>query len=1042
MILCSAALITFNKYLMHKDRFPFPIALVLIHCLCCSAFSGVLLLVCPSLFPALSDPAKRISIDRSFVVRRALPVAALFSVSLLLSNCAYQYATVAFLQMVKLANVVLVYVISLAWGLQTWRAQEASVLLLIVCATLVTIRGELNYSATGFVLQGLCGFVESAKIVVQGSLLSGSGRKLDALSYVLVVTPLCALLLGATVAFSCAVVELPFVRVPGAQQWARMGPLLALNVALAFALNVVVALFIRFSSAMSFVVCNIAKDCVVVLGSAVVMHEPVSTLQAEGFVAQLALISLWSAMKAFPEFSIWERALIPCIHACVRHVACPRSSAVGGDKGSERKGRRLMSLCYSSPLRVTLAASLFAIWLAGMGLSWLGLGGSRGFVLSTAHPSVALQAPIAALRSAAGPASDHPTTSETLKQLDADAVLDEAALISRGYGMPQVLVKAMLARIARTVESIVHSSAPKPNVSIYFANEFFGNRPPVGGETFSPCPVNCEYHGDASRARTSEVVAYHMVGASSESFFLPERGSPKQLWIGYQIEPDSHSGGLRNEELLRHLNATMSTLLDGHNPEAAAAGVRHHIWTPLWTDYYFADPIFWRPLLSPWSRPRKPHLIFLQSGCAEVTKRTEFVVELRKFIPVDAYGPCLNNKDDPRARADPGGLVMEYVFYLALEPYELYTSEKIFRGLQHGAIVVFRGHPRVREFLPHPDAIIDADDFQSAEALAGYLHQVAKDPALWLKHTRWRSMPGQIQESFVRAARFQYIHSQCRACMWAVSQRDPLEQSEGWDAPLLASEGEGLSEQDGKLWSKFPLPKTSKEACWSAAQHGLSQGFPIAATSWPYRSLNLAKKQCLAQERCTAVVGAPVGLHTFYHLHEGSGFAVRAGSSVHSVQACAERVEKPQSTQLTARVVSNMQPWGAHTADRAFPAQDAVGFWTSDTCWTKACSPSSKFVQLEFGRQERLGVVELAMGNSEHALDVIQSGVLEASGRLAEGAGGGLPCADFSELARISSRGVLWTGDAAGVWCLRVRLLARQEAWVMLRFTRIERVAP
>merc|ERR1719247_2270595 len=123
-VICSAGLIAYNKYLMNHDRFPFAICLVFIHAAFCSLCAGVLYLVKPSLFPSLSDPARKVPIDSSLILRGALPIAILFSAQLVLTNTAYLHSSVAFLQMMKEANLVLVYVLSLMASLEkfSWRS--------------------------------------------------------------------------------------------------------------------------------------------------------------------------------------------------------------------------------------------------------------------------------------------------------------------------------------------------------------------------------------------------------------------------------------------------------------------------------------------------------------------------------------------------------------------------------------------------------------------------------------------------------------------------------------------------------------------------------------------------------------------------------------------------------------------------------------------------------------------------------------------------------------------------------------------------------
>eukprot|EP00421_Protoceratium_reticulatum_P049896 CAMPEP_0168454608 /NCGR_PEP_ID=MMETSP0228-20121227/50306_1 /TAXON_ID=133427 /ORGANISM="Protoceratium reticulatum, Strain CCCM 535 (=CCMP 1889)" /LENGTH=93 /DNA_ID=CAMNT_0008469395 /DNA_START=18 /DNA_END=296 /DNA_ORIENTATION=+ len=52
-IICSAALIRYNKYLMHKEHFPHSMALAACHMIVSSVACGVLYLVLPGMFPAM-----------------------------------------------------------------------------------------------------------------------------------------------------------------------------------------------------------------------------------------------------------------------------------------------------------------------------------------------------------------------------------------------------------------------------------------------------------------------------------------------------------------------------------------------------------------------------------------------------------------------------------------------------------------------------------------------------------------------------------------------------------------------------------------------------------------------------------------------------------------------------------------------------------------------------------------------------------------------------------------------------------------------------
>lgn len=304
-VITSAGMIAFNKYLIHEDRFPFAVALVVLHMGFSSSLTFLLYLVQPSLFPSLTDPARRVVVDRNIMLKGALPVAALFSTQLVLSNTAYLHSSVAFLQMMKEVNIVLVYALSLAFMLERFSMRSCGVLIAIIFATALTIHGEMNFSLRGFCMQGISQIFESVKIVLQAMLLSVHGKKLDALTYVLLVLPLCFVFLSSMWLFLLYLEgEGTFARnfqTPVMSDMVAWWPYLLANSLVAFALNVVIALFMKSSSAVAFILAGIVKDAMIVLAGGVLFRETITAVQTVGFTMQLALIFVWSMIKTFPE---------------------------------------------------------------------------------------------------------------------------------------------------------------------------------------------------------------------------------------------------------------------------------------------------------------------------------------------------------------------------------------------------------------------------------------------------------------------------------------------------------------------------------------------------------------------------------------------------------------------------------------------------------------------------------------------------------------------------------------------------------------------
>jgi alpha-1,3-fucosyltransferase 10 len=121
-------------------------------------------------------------------------------------------------------------------------------------------------------------------------------------------------------------------------------------------------------------------------------------------------------------------------------------------------------------------------------------------------------------------------------------------------------------------------------------------------------------------------------------------------------------------------------------------------------------------LKPPPPKTKEKFVAFFASNCGlgGAKERTDFVRELMQYMPVDSYGGCLHNKDDPKAergrmmRWSNGeeqrikiNTISEYKFLLAFENSNLvddYVTEKIINAWQAGTVPVYRGAPTS---MPH-----------------------------------------------------------------------------------------------------------------------------------------------------------------------------------------------------------------------------------------------------------------------------------------------------------------------------------------------------
>mmetsp|Transcript_21739 Transcript_21739/g.37228 ORF Transcript_21739/g.37228 Transcript_21739/m.37228 type:complete len:405 (+) Transcript_21739:3-1217(+) len=299
-ILVSSGVIAFNKYLMHEDRFPFAVPLVMCHMCFSSIMSLGLYLTFPFLFPSRSDPEKKVPMDRN-MLKGVLPIAFLFSMQLVGSNAAYLHSTVGFLQMMKESQLLFVYIFSVFLAVEVLTLRSCTLICWILAATTLTVQGELNFSFTGFALQGSCVVVESFRLVLQGLMLAPGGRKLDPLTYVMLVSPLCFGFLTGFLLFLNYVMPMQILATPSWHHIATWWPMLLANACLAFVLNVAIALFVKHSSPVAVILAGLLKDIAIVAAGGLLLRELISSLQIFGFVLQIFGIFLWSMLRTFPE---------------------------------------------------------------------------------------------------------------------------------------------------------------------------------------------------------------------------------------------------------------------------------------------------------------------------------------------------------------------------------------------------------------------------------------------------------------------------------------------------------------------------------------------------------------------------------------------------------------------------------------------------------------------------------------------------------------------------------------------------------------------
>jgi hypothetical protein len=285
-IVCSAAMIESNKWLMLADHFPYPIAMTTNHMFTSLILANCLRFACPSAFPSL----EKLEVNWRFLLK-FVPIGAAFALSIVCGNGAYRYLSVSFLQCMKQWNVALIYFFSVLFGLEALRRCSIILLAGTLCGTFMAIQGELHFQLLGFTLQVVSSLSEATKVIIQSILMSGS-LKLDPLSMVLFMAPACLLANLIPV----AVVEGPRID-EVSERFMLFLPFVLCNACLAFALNVVVAQCIKQLSAVGYLLCGIVKDICIIVTSAVFLGESLEPVQIVGFCFALSGVGAYSLYK-------------------------------------------------------------------------------------------------------------------------------------------------------------------------------------------------------------------------------------------------------------------------------------------------------------------------------------------------------------------------------------------------------------------------------------------------------------------------------------------------------------------------------------------------------------------------------------------------------------------------------------------------------------------------------------------------------------------------------------------------------------------------
>ncbi|CAH9068573.1 unnamed protein product [Cuscuta europaea] len=270
-IFLSFTVIVYNKYILdHKMyNWPYPISLTMIHMAFCSSLAYVLVRVIKLVEP--------VSMSWDLYFKSVVPIGLLYSFSLWLSNSAYIYLSVSFIQMLKALMPVAVYSIGVLFKKDAFKSETMTNMISISVGVAIAAYGEAKFDTWGVILQlGAVAF-EATRLVMIQILLTSKGITLNPITSLYYVAPCCLVFLFVPWVF----VEYPVLRENSSFRLDYV--IFGTNSLCAFALNLAVFLLVGKTSALTMNVAGVVKDWLLIAFSWSVIKDTVTPINLFGY---------------------------------------------------------------------------------------------------------------------------------------------------------------------------------------------------------------------------------------------------------------------------------------------------------------------------------------------------------------------------------------------------------------------------------------------------------------------------------------------------------------------------------------------------------------------------------------------------------------------------------------------------------------------------------------------------------------------------------------------------------------------------------------
>ncbi|VFQ77124.1 unnamed protein product [Cuscuta campestris] len=270
-IFLSFTVIVYNKYILDRKLYnwPYPISLTMIHMSFCSSLAYLLVRVLKVFEP--------VSMSWDLYLKSVVPIGLLYSLSLWLSNSAYIFLSVSFIQMLKALMPVAVYSIGVLLKKESFKSETMANMVSISIGVAIAAYGEAKFDSWGVILQlGAVAF-EATRLVMIQILLTSKGITLNPITSLYYVAPCCLAFLFVP----WVLVEFPVLKENSSFHFDYF--IFGTNSFCAFALNLAVFLLVGKTSALTMNVAGVVKDWLLIAFSWSVIKDTVTPINLLGY---------------------------------------------------------------------------------------------------------------------------------------------------------------------------------------------------------------------------------------------------------------------------------------------------------------------------------------------------------------------------------------------------------------------------------------------------------------------------------------------------------------------------------------------------------------------------------------------------------------------------------------------------------------------------------------------------------------------------------------------------------------------------------------